>query len=406
MRKSLLFIILGTIIVLSFTFATYFVLIKFHPEDEVRRMLFAMSRLKTVNESGGFSWTMSGNGPVARTTLYTSGQINLEDLTRLEHDTKFRSVFLGQTNQYTDLSGEWKVIDDKTFLTYAPPGPNVKGVSFAQDGTWVSFEPGEFLSWGSIVPGMVLPIATSKDHVLWSPESLKQLRMLIARADVFSVVFNGKLETIQNHQTRVIDARLDPDATKSFLFNVLRARDTREPSDDDRLLVDAQATALSHLSVRMWIGAQDHLLYRIELNGNMAQTNRDAKIPVDVRVEFFDFNKPFVATSPNVSQPFTTIFQNAFGSLPLNKFLVGDGLDRPVSSQREMLTQGVQLQVQQIQTAEDPDHDGLDNILETFYGTNPNKADTDGDGVNDGEEVRRGTNPRGKGSLFGFGLGK
>jgi len=42
----------------------------------------------------------------------------------------------------------------------------------------------------------------------------------------------------------------------------------------------------------------------------------------------------------------------------------------------------------------DPDKDGLKNDQEKEHGTNPNKADTDGDGLNDGDEVDRyRTNP-------------
>lgn len=36
---------------------------------------------------------------------------------------------------------------------------------------------------------------------------------------------------------------------------------------------------------------------------------------------------------------------------------------------------------------EDPDHDGLTNLQEFTAGTDPNKADTDGDGLSDGQEV-------------------
>jgi len=42
---------------------------------------------------------------------------------------------------------------------------------------------------------------------------------------------------------------------------------------------------------------------------------------------------------------------------------------------------------------EDPDQDGLTNLSEYLYGTNPNTADTDQDGFLDGAEVIAGTNP-------------
>ncbi len=47
----------------------------------------------------------------------------------------------------------------------------------------------------------------------------------------------------------------------------------------------------------------------------------------------------------------------------------------------------------------DSDNDGLNAAGESFYGTDPENADTDGDGYNDGEEVRAGYDPLGPGKL-------
>ncbi len=48
---------------------------------------------------------------------------------------------------------------------------------------------------------------------------------------------------------------------------------------------------------------------------------------------------------------------------------------------------------------DDSDQDGLTNAEERFYGTDPNRADSDGDGYLDSEEVRNGYNPLGEGKL-------
>lgn len=47
----------------------------------------------------------------------------------------------------------------------------------------------------------------------------------------------------------------------------------------------------------------------------------------------------------------------------------------------------------------DSDGDGLPDELEKRIGTDPHKADTDGDGISDFEEICRNSNPRGEGSL-------
>lgn len=49
---------------------------------------------------------------------------------------------------------------------------------------------------------------------------------------------------------------------------------------------------------------------------------------------------------------------------------------------------------------DDPDFDGISTLQETdFYQTDPYKADTDGDGYSDGDEVAAGYNPSGTGKL-------
>lgn len=50
----------------------------------------------------------------------------------------------------------------------------------------------------------------------------------------------------------------------------------------------------------------------------------------------------------------------------------------------------------------DTDKDGLTDVLERTYGTDPNNPDTDGDGYPDGVEVRNNYNPKGSGRLSTF----
>lgn len=404
-RRALLFIAGGVVCVLAVAIAAYVVLSKFRPEDEIRRMLVAMSEVETVSERSAFSWTRDGEDR-ATTTLYTTAQFNLEDPSEVDQATKFRLFRLSREKDYVDLSGEIRTIDGTSYLTYAPPGPDIQGVGvdFAKTDTWVSFESGELPQWGSIIPGLDSPLASVGDEETaeWTPDAIARLRYLLAHVDIFLVSYDDLTELISGHATRVIDARFDPDALRSFLRDLIRAREGREPTTDERLAVETQAKALEKLGVRFWIGIDDHLLYRAQAAGAipdaMSEEESNVLIPFDLIVELSDFSAPFKGEAPGDSLSFADAYRLKFG-VPVEVSSPAEGTEFLPDDESRLPTE-------EVQTGGDPDRDGLSNVLEAFYRTNPNDADTDDDGVSDGDEVLDGKNPRGGGSLFGFGLGE
>jgi len=291
-RRALIFISTGVVCILAVAIAAYVVLSQFRPEDEIRRMLLAMSEVATVSERSAFSWSRDGDDR-ATTTLYTTGQLNLEEPSEVDQVTRFRLFRLSREKDYVDLSGEIRTIDGTSYLTYAPPGPDVEGagVDFGETDTWVSFESGELPQWGSVIPGLDDPVRDQGtgdrgQEAEWTPEALGRLRYLLAHADIFLVSYDDLTELISGHATRVIDARFEPDALRSFLRDLIRAREDREPTTAERLAVEAQAKALEKLSVRFWIGIDDHLLYRIQAAGAipdaMAAEGENVLVPFDL----------------------------------------------------------------------------------------------------------------------------
>src|SRR3989339_1167938 len=111
MHKVLLFILSGVAIVLSICFASYFVLMKFRPEGEVRRMLVAMSELQTFSHQTGLTWTLTQEEGRVNALLYLSGQVNLTQPERVESDTAFRFVRRSRTADYAQLSGQIRALN-------------------------------------------------------------------------------------------------------------------------------------------------------------------------------------------------------------------------------------------------------------------------------------------------------
>jgi hypothetical protein len=230
----------------------------------------------------------------------------------------------------------------------------------------------------------------------WNVDTILRLRNLLSVADVFMVRYDDVTEIVDKHATRVIEARFEPDATQALLLDVIRAKENREPTDAERVVVESQASDLERLAVRLWIGIDDHLLYRFQAAGAVNGAT------IDVLVNLFDYDAPFDGEmpSPKRTTGFSSIYNAMIGSLESSAEMAGRSASALVSND------AARLPVETATTVDDSDGDGLSAIVEAFYQTNPNAADTDGDGKSDGEEVLSGKNPNGTGSLFGFGLGQ
>lgn len=384
------------------SFATVHELTRFRPEVELRRAFTTLASASTVTYKAGFNWSEGQVTDRTVLTSYTTGQARLAGEQTGDYGMRFRFVrFVPSTHSYDDLSGEARQLNGKTYVTYAPPGPAINGAPFLNTDTWMSFDAGEFPVWGAILPGVTFPLASPwKANAEWDMDGYEQVRGLLRRGpDIASSVTVQKAhEKIGSMDTRVMDVRLSRDATNAALLALARARSGSDPTDTERLRAADLSDGLARLSYRVWIGVEDHRLYRLQAGGTVAPTGTNTVIPIDLSIELAEYDASFAVETPNHPLAFRTILRSVFGLLP-------DASDRIASSLNSAVSATASLPHISFPTTNDVDGDGLDAILETFYGTSAQNPDTDSDGISDGEEVRLGRNPRGRGSLFGFGLG-
>jgi len=393
MKRALIGITIGALVAVALALATVVVLRRLNPSNELRRMFFAMSRVTAFETSLAFSWTKE-DAPKNRvtTTMYTKGNGEMKQGKMGDYDMMFRAVEVYETGSDKDISGEIRKQGDRFYLTYTPPGPEGFPV-FSLKETWISFSPDERKKWGPLIPGVEIPFFVP---FLWNEGSqdITQQLGLLSRLDLFRVLHAEARELIGKVETRVFDVRLEPDIFRTFLLEIIRMRDGHEPTDEERLLVEDQTILFQRLSIRLWIGVQDHLVYRLQTSGDggdMLATfvYKDYFSPRHISGSFLPFSsltiKPVLPHSQNISSDFSD-----------TSFSLKEDIHLPVGEDRTETTE--------ISNIHDKDQDGLTDLLEVFYGTNAENSDTDGDGQTDGEEVLQGTNPRGKGSLFGFGL--
>lgn len=130
--------------------------------------------------------------------------------------------------------------------------------------------------------------------------------------------------------------------------------------------------------LEVWVGKQDNYLYRA------IGTLEDDSLKIVAELNVSDFNHNVTIEIPGESKSITFFFKALFGKslfLEIPIFLKSSGIDL-----REF--------------SEDKDKDGLYMLWERLFGTDEMKADTDGDGFSDSEEIKNGYNPRGEGKLF------
>ena len=129
-----------------------------------------------------------------------------------------------------------------------------------------------------------------------------------------------------------------------------------------------------------WIGKQDNYLYRA------VGTLEDDSLKIVAELNVSDFNKDVTIEIPGEKKSIALFSKALFGKslfLEIPIFLKSSGVD-----------------VQEF--SEDKDKDGLYMLWERLFGTDEMKADTDGDGFSDSEEIKNGYNPKGEGKLFTY----
>jgi hypothetical protein len=401
MKHFFTVLLTGVFIVMALVFASYVVFMQFRPEREISLMLREMAQLQTVSYDAGFSWSTEVSDERVATTLYTAGEVDVTELENIQYSSEFRSVHLSEDPDYNDLSGEIRKADGITYLMYEAPGPDVENIDFHNE-MWLEFTKDELPGWGAIVPGLDAPLKPMSDSGPWTSEGVQRMRQLLSFTDIFYVEYNGLTQIIDGVNTRIIDGYFDQDAVEVFLLDFIRAKDGHGPDDEQRILAHDQAEQIARVIVRFWVGTQDHLLYQFQGAGAFFQEETNELMPVDIRIDFSDHNTAVEIEKPQETISFTQVLQDVYGGLR-EAGASSFGSSGNVSD--VSLSSTAKLPVTEIEVTNDPDNDGLDNLLERFYGTDMNNPDTDGDGISDGEEVRSGANPRGKGSLFSFGLG-
>lgn len=175
----------------------------------------------------------------------------------------------------------------------------------------------------------------------------------------------------------------------------LRGLITSDPetsqADKDEIRRDIEKAQMP--TGEMWLSTKDYLPYRITFNAanktTVGTVTSDWSLALDLNLSKYD--EPVVVEKPADARPFEEVLKAIFGGMGGDFSSSGDLVPKSA-------TDGESLKFPAGSTAHtDTDKDGIPDDIEEALGTDPKKADTDGDGHNDKEELDNGYNPFGPG---------
>ncbi len=181
-------------------------------------------------------------------------------------------------------------------------------------------------------------------------------------------------EQINGQTAYRFDVKLSPSALSQLVDLTAHAAWPGPSTELLKKLMSGQQCDMATI----WIGKENLLLYQIAFRSHGTDSELDAKLFVD------GFNQEVAIEQPGDAEPISSLPRLFFGETNF--------LDWPLF--------GYQLGLDLSKSTVDADKDGLYEIWEDIFGTDPNISDSDHDGFVDGVEVRGGYNPMGSGKFM------
>lgn len=234
--------------------------------------------------------------------------------------------------------------------------------------------------------------------ILFTPDKWQELRNIFEDLDLLDVTEVFPREQINNQRAYHFGVKLNLEGVRTYFEETTRIFSSGSSDFNPAVLqdaIDAQVDRIKDITGEVWVGSHDFLPYKFSFNWPMTfDPDESFMVTVDSSGTFSNYNEPLEILTPENVKPFSDF---------VNAILRGGGL--PSASERDTLPQSDFSVPDEIFAPkdfedEDRDGDGLTDVQEGFWGSDPNNPDTDGDGNTDGAEVDAGYDPTGPGTLF------
>lgn len=233
-------------------------------------------------------------------------------------------------------------------------------------------------------------LAKIQENQELSPEQIERLKTTFEQAEIFKITEKLASEKISGVDTYHYKFTVSQEGLKKFIITSSQIFQKRSLTETELAAFNKGFETMGPVDGEVWIGKKDFFPYKITFELNVAETETSPAGKISSVFSLKNFNQPMQIEAPAEAKSLQEITAELFGGLK--------GFSPTIS----LTPTASSTPVTQLSPSpnEDQDQDGLTDALETVYGTDPNKADTDGDGFKDGDEVEKGYNPNGEGKLY------
>lgn len=394
------------------------------PYVVLARSLTAVQNISTVHTEGtvdiGTDLTDAGLGDL-KTYGFTGNAIDVVLTNTVDTVFNATSPAGGRTNQSLEVSIRSRGLTS-TIVSVAGGITSVDGTLFAKlehivlplpvnlspmVGTWYRFSADEFRKKFAIT--LLTPLSDSEIRAAIFSAISRHPRMISPH------VLSD--EVVNNHAAYHYRLTWNPQEVRAFMLDARKSIALSAPAltSEEMKSMDEFISRLPTLTNEIWIGKTDFLPYRISIAWPFsvpAPMHQSKNIPVTItgKVNYTRYGEALTINPPSISKTGTSVIKEI--TLRVLAGLVGRR-DLLPSSETRNSSSTVEAGIPSSQSVPfvttppnifredvDSDGDGLTDIQETFWGTDPHKPDTDGDGFTDRQEINSNHNPLGSGSLF------
>lgn len=365
-----LYFIIGIIFIitaLSASAAYYLYFRQPSPKELVRLMIDQMKDVKSFNYDGNLSLSNDLSA-----TIKFKGEIDKNNLENIKSNVLVNAEIISLMGNLTPEL-EIRTLDREMYLRI-----NIENLSLLIpdfkiiNNQWIKFDQ---TALNNYLPTEQLPLNQKITN-----EQSEEIKKLINEINFFSDINEFESEKINNIKVRHLKFTVDKNALKSLIIGLNNIINKNNLTEEQITDIDKTLNKLQSFTIEMWIGSNNHYLYKLIIP--LIFTENNQTINIDLNVQFNNFNQTFTINAPT-------------------EFKSMDDLQKLILEEQKKYfnVPTTTNNLNSIDLNKDSDNDGLTDQQESLYGTNSLNPDTDNDGYLDGDEVQNGYNPLGAGKL-------